>query len=78
MIGELGITLACVNVHYDSQSEIYLDNHQVYHNRINLVKICLYFIRDMIELKDIVIKNVSLKHTSEHVVYVGFVGKLES
>jgi len=43
MIGEMGISQGCLKIHWDSQSVIHLENHQVYHERtkhINIVSLC--------------------------------------
>ena len=59
MIGELGITQECVRIHCDSQNAIPLANHQVYHERTKHIDICLHFVRDMIETKEIVVEKVA-------------------
>ena len=58
MIGELGITQECVKIHCDSHNAIHLANHQVYHERTKHIDIRLHFVRDMIELKEIVVEKV--------------------
>ena len=59
MIGELGITQVCVKIHFDGQSVTHLVNHQVYHERTKHIDIRLNFVRDMIELKVIVVEKVA-------------------
>jgi len=59
MIGELGITQACVKIHCDNQSDIHLVNHKVYHERTKLIDIRLHFVRDLIESKEIVMEKVA-------------------
>jgi len=59
MIGELRITQECVKIHCDSQSNIHLANHQVYHARTKHIDIRFHFVRDMIESKEIVVEKVA-------------------
>lgn len=58
--GELGITEERVKINFDSQSSIHLVNHQVYHGRTKHMDICLHFIRDVIESKEIQVQKVPL------------------
>jgi len=67
MICELGITQECVKIHCDSQSAIHLANHQVYHERTKHIDICLHFVRDMIESKEIVVEKVASEENSADV-----------
>jgi hypothetical protein len=67
MIGELEITQECVKIHCDSKSAIHLENHQVYHERAKHNNIRLHFIRDMIELKEIVVEKVASEENPAYV-----------
>ena len=48
-----------MKIHCDSQSAIHLANHQVYHERTKHIGICLHFVRDMIETKEIMVEKVT-------------------
>lgn len=64
MIGDLGISEGCVKIYCDSQIFIHLTNHQVYQARIKNLNICLHFIRDVIEFKEIAGKKITSKDNS--------------
>lgn len=53
---ELVITEAFLKVHFNSQSEIYLASHYVYHEKTNHKDIFLQFIRDK-NLEEIVVER---------------------
>ena len=58
MAEEFEIAQKCVKIHCDTQSMIHLTNNQVYHKRTKYFDIRFLFIRDKIELKKIMVKNV--------------------
>lgn len=60
-IEELEITQERIKINCDSQSVIYLTNHEVYHERIEHININLYHIRDVAELKKILVHKVPLE-----------------
>lgn len=60
-IEELEITQERVKINCDSQSVIYLTNHEVYHERIKHININLYHISDVAELKKILVHKVPLE-----------------
>jgi len=45
MLGELRITQECMKIQCNSQSLVYLENHQVYYERTKHIGICLHFTR---------------------------------
>lgn len=57
ILGELDIIQECVKMHCDSQSVIHLDYNQVIHNKIKHIDTHFYFVRDMIELREIVVQK---------------------
>ncbi|PNX96907.1 putative copia-type protein, partial [Trifolium pratense] len=61
MIGEMGISQGCVKIHCDSQSDMHLANHKVYHESTKHIDIWLHFVRDMIETKQIIVEKVALE-----------------
>ena len=50
-----------MKIRCDSQNVIHSVNHQVYLERTKHTDLHLHFVRDMIELKEIVVEKVSLE-----------------
>lgn len=61
------MTQKCIKTHCDSQNDIHLVNYQVYHERKKYVGIRLYFIRDVLESKEIMVQKVALEDNSTDV-----------
>jgi len=59
MNGDFGISQGCVKTHCDNWSVIHLTNYHVYYERTNRIDIRLYFVRDMIELKEVMVEKVA-------------------
>ena len=66
MIGGIGIVQDWVIVHCDSQIVIHLFDHHTYHKRMN-TKIRLHFMRDIIESREVRIKNITLEENPTYV-----------
>ncbi|RDX58342.1 hypothetical protein CR513_62350, partial [Mucuna pruriens] len=65
LISELRITQNSVTIFCDSQSAIHLSKHQVYHEKSKHIDVKLHFIRDVIEIKEILVEKVA---TEENLV----------
>lgn len=51
----------------DSQSGIHLVNHQSYHEKTKHIDICLHFIGDMINLKEIEVQKAPSEENSTYI-----------
>jgi len=67
MIGELDIMQDCVTIHFDNQSVIHLVYRQIYYKRAKHIIIILYFVRDIIEAREVRIKKIDSEENSTHV-----------
>lgn len=70
MIGLLGISQECMKIHYDNQSSVHLDNHQLYQEKTKYINIYLHFIKYMIKFKEIIVRNMTWRESGEYVCQV--------
>jgi hypothetical protein len=63
LVRELGVEQDGVQLHFDSQSVIYLANNQVYHTRTDHIDVKFHNIRYLLAFEPILLENV---HTSEN------------
>jgi hypothetical protein len=63
LVKELGVEQDGVQLHCDSQSAIYLENNQVYHDRTKHIDVRFHKIRELLTTGQILLEKV---HTSEN------------
>ena len=58
LIEDLGIVQEHVDVHYDSQSAIFLAKNQVHHSRTKQIDVRFHFVREIVDERDILLQKI--------------------
>ena len=62
MLLELGIKQESLVVYCDNQSAVHLSKNQVFHERSKHIDIKLYFVRDVIESRTVLVEKIDTEH----------------
>ncbi|CAI9777463.1 unnamed protein product [Fraxinus pennsylvanica] len=62
LIGEISEDLQFSTVYCDSESAIFLNKHQIFHERTKHINVMYHFVCDVIANGDIVVRNVDTKN----------------
>ena len=63
LVKELGIQQGGVQLHYDSQSAIFLEKNQVYHARTKHINVRFHKIKELVSFGELLLEKI---HTSEN------------